>query len=114
MHPAMIARSTLAMLAASLLLGGCAVGPYPAAASTTEYPRSDDVFAGIQAGMTREEIARRLGPPDETMQFTRSRTDAWSYYYTDTWGYRAEFSVTFSGDRVVSKFSRRLDRDEIL
>ncbi|HXS51190.1 MAG TPA: outer membrane protein assembly factor BamE [Usitatibacter sp.] len=109
-----VPRRLLAALAASLALCGCASGPYPAYASTAEYPRSDDVFANIRAGMTRDEVAGRIGPPDETMQFARSRTDAWSYYYTDTWGYPSEFSVTFAGDRAVSKFSRRLDRNEIL
>lgn len=114
MRPATIARHCLAALAAVFAIAGCASGPYPAYASTAEYPRSDDVFAGIQAGMTREDIARRLGPPDETMPFPRTHTDAWSYYYTDTWGYPAEFSVTFAGDRVASTFSRRLDRHSIL
>jgi outer membrane protein assembly factor BamE (lipoprotein component of BamABCDE complex) len=103
------ARRSLAALGAALALAGCASAPYPISPLGTEYARSDDVFAAIEAGMSRQEVARRLGPPDETMRFRLSRTDAWSYYYTDAWGYPAEFSVTFADDQAVGKFSRRLD-----
>jgi hypothetical protein len=103
------ARRSLAALGAALALAGCASAPHAISARGAEYARSDDVFAAIEAGMSRQEVARRLGPPDETMRFPLSRTDAWSYYYTDTWGYPAEFSVTFADNRAVGKFSRRLD-----
>ena len=47
------------------------------------------------------------------MAFGLSHTDSWEYRYMDTWGYLAIFSVTFDRNGiVVSKFSRRLDRDK--
>lgn len=73
---------------------------------------NDDTFWRIQPGMTRDDILRLIGPPGETGHFSLSDTDAWDYRYVDTWGYLAIFSVTF--DRagiVVSKFSRRIERD---
>ncbi len=72
---------------------------------------NDDTFRQVQPGMTRDEVLRRIGPPGETMEFARSHTVAWDYRYIDTWGYRAIFSVTFDeSGRVVSKFTRRIER----
>jgi outer membrane protein assembly factor BamE (lipoprotein component of BamABCDE complex) len=96
--------SRFAALAASLLLAACAVslqprGPY----------RSDELFGRIQAGMSKEQVFGLTGPPDNRMGFSASRPDSWGYFYWDTWGYYAEFSVTFDENgRVVSKISRRL------
>jgi outer membrane protein assembly factor BamE (lipoprotein component of BamABCDE complex) len=90
----------VATLAGAALLGSCAVGP----------PRSDDQFSHIQRGMTRDDVQRLIGPPDEAMSFPLSQTQAWDYPYHDTWGYYAIFSVTFAADgRVSSTFSRRID-----
>ena len=72
----------------------------------------DDTFYGIQPGLTRDQILRMLGPPGDTMHFSRSDTTAWDYRFVDTWGYPSIFSVIF--DRkgvVVSKFTRRIDRE---
>lgn len=72
----------------------------------------DGTFSAVQPGMTREEVLRLIGPPGDTMAFTRSGHVAWDYRYTDTWGYEAIFSVTFGRDgRVVSKISQRVERD---
>ena len=72
----------------------------------------DDTFYRIQPGLTREEILRMIGPPGETMYFQRLGQTAWDYRYQDTWGYPAIFSVMFDEKGVVvSKFTRRIDRD---
>jgi hypothetical protein len=74
---------------------------------------NDDTFYRIQPGMTRDDILRLIGPPGDTMAFSRTATDAWMYRYVDTWGYIAIFSVTFDRNGiVVSKFSERIDRDK--
>lgn len=72
----------------------------------------DDNFHRIQPGMRRKEVLRLIGPPRETMAFARTRHVAWDYFYMDTWGYHAIFSVTFDADGVVvSKISQRLERE---
>ena len=73
---------------------------------------SDDVFFQIRPGMTRDEVLRLIGPPGDTMAFSRNRQYAWDYRYQDTWGYRAIFSVTFDDrDIVVGKFTQRIERE---
>lgn len=73
---------------------------------------NDDTFYQVQAGMTRDDILRLIGPPGETMAFSRLRQVAWDYRYVDTWGYQAIFSVSFDERGiVVSKFTRRIDRE---
>lgn len=74
---------------------------------------NDDTFNVIRPGMTRDEVLRMIGPPGETMAFSRQGTIAWDYRYTDTWGYLAIFSVIFDRDTwiVVSKFTQRVERD---
>jgi len=72
----------------------------------------DETFWRIQPGMTREEILHLLGPPGDSMAYALSGNDSWEWRYMDTWGYLADFSVTFNRDGiVVGKFSRRIDRD---
>jgi outer membrane protein assembly factor BamE (lipoprotein component of BamABCDE complex) len=95
-------KTLAAVLVTAILMAACAV--------PGEIPRSDDLFARIDDGMTTDDVRRLLGPPDETMRFPLSRTEAWDYRYYDTWGYMAVFSVTFSADgRAVSKISRRIN-----
>ncbi len=73
----------------------------------------DDHFFPIHPGQSQDDILRMIGPPGETMEFSRQHQVAWSYRYLDTWGYLSEFSVTFDANgRVVSKFSRRLNDDK--
>lgn len=92
-----------ALLAAALLLGGCAGAPLAPM-------RSDALFEQVTAGMTHEEVRRLIGPPDETMAFPLTHTLAWDYRYQDTWGYIAIFSVTFGADgRAIGKTSVRIN-----
>ena len=72
---------------------------------------NDGTFNAIRPGLTEQDILQMIGPPSETMHFTRSDTTAWDYRYVDTWGYLAIFSVTFDNQGlVVSKISRRIER----
>jgi outer membrane protein assembly factor BamE (lipoprotein component of BamABCDE complex) len=94
------------IFAGAALLAGCAgnslLGSGP--------PRSDEQFAHIQRGMTRDDVQRLIGPPDDTMKFPLSHNEAWDYRYQDTWGYMAVFSVTFAEDgRASSTFSQRIN-----
>jgi outer membrane protein assembly factor BamE (lipoprotein component of BamABCDE complex) len=100
-----------AAFVAASLLAGCAGGPFVPGGP----PRSDALFSRISPGMTQGDVERIIGPPDDTMSFPLSHTVAWDYLYQDTWGYTAEFSVTFDpSGRAVSKFSKRLDRHDLL
>jgi hypothetical protein len=82
-------------------LAGCAASPAL---------RSDDVFSRIHAGMTQAEVRELVGAPDNVMPFPLSRHTSWGYFYFDTWGYYAEFSVTFAPDGLaISKISRRVN-----
>lgn len=75
---------------------------------------SDDTFNRIQPGMTQDEILRMIGPPRDTERFARLAQTAWDWKYVDTWGYPSIFSVMFDDQgRVVSKFSRRLERPRL-
>jgi hypothetical protein len=74
---------------------------------------TDDTFNRIQPGMTQDEILRMIGPPRDTERFARLDQTAWDWKYTDTWGYPSIFSVMFDREgRVVSKFSRRIEREK--
>ena len=71
---------------------------------------TDDVFDRMQPGMTEKDVLATIGPPGHTMAFSLSNTHAWEYRYQDTWGYLAEFSVTFDANGVVlSKLKRRIE-----
>jgi hypothetical protein len=73
---------------------------------------TDETFHQISAGMTRDEVLSLIGPPGDAMHFSRLDQESWEYRFVDTWGYRAIFSVNFDRNGlVVSKFSRRLERD---
>ena len=70
----------------------------------------DEVFDQIRAGTTEKDVLATIGPPNRTMAFSLSNTHAWEYRYLDTWGYLAEFSVTFDASGVmVSKLKRRIE-----
>ena len=101
MTPGFLSRAVAAVvIAAAAMAASCARGPI----------RTDPMFARIEPGLTRDEVQRLLGPPDETMRFPLSNTVSWDYHYTDTWGYMAVFYVTFDADgRVVSRISRRIN-----
>jgi len=80
-----------------------------AACASVAPARSDELFAGIQRGMSEAEVLRVAGPPDNTMSFPLSKDTSWGWYYHDTWGFYAEFSVTFKDGRATSKLLRRLN-----
>jgi hypothetical protein len=72
---------------------------------------TDDTFNRIRPGLTRDDILRMIGPPGETMFFSRLNEDSWGYRYRDMGGYTAVFSVNFDANGVVvSKFTRRIER----
>ena len=89
------------ILAAALLLGGCAsLGPPP--------PSQAD-FDRVRVGMTHDETLRLLGKPTEKMKFSRNATESWDYEYWDTWGYLSAFSVIFGAQgTVVGKMTVRI------
>ncbi len=96
------------LAAAGLALAGCASGPSLLAPQGPA--RSDALFSQIQRGMTREDVVRLAGPPDQQMPFPMTHSYGWDYRYFDTWGYPADFSVTFGpDDRVASTIVRRFD-----
>lgn len=71
---------------------------------------NDDTFESIKTGLTEQDVLRMIGPPAKTMPFPGSNTHAWDYRYVDTFGYTADFSVTFDANGVVvSKVKIRID-----
>lgn len=74
---------------------------------------SDGVFNRIRPGMTRDEVLRMIGPPGDRMEFPRMQQESLEWRYMDTWHYIAFFSVNFDREGlVVSKFTRRLERND--
>jgi hypothetical protein len=72
---------------------------------------NEDHFYRIQAGMTRDQVLRMIGPPAETTNFgARTGNVAYTYRFQDGWGYTSDFSVTFGPDWIVrSKIAIRID-----
>lgn len=101
---------TIAALLLVMSVAGCAMPGY---LPLDRYVvLNDDILQEIRTGQTREEVARVIGPPVQTMHFPRLDHTAWDYRYVDTWGYPAVFSVTFDAQgRVVSKISQRIERN---
>jgi outer membrane protein assembly factor BamE (lipoprotein component of BamABCDE complex) len=100
-------KPILPFILALTMLAGCASRGTSLGGAPT---LTDERFAEVRYGMTRDETLRLLGRPDETMKFPLSRTEAWDYRYYDTWGYMASYSVTYGPEgTVVAKISRRLN-----
>jgi outer membrane protein assembly factor BamE (lipoprotein component of BamABCDE complex) len=92
-------------VAAVITLAGCATGG--AGSFST---RNDSDFAQVRQGMTRDEVLRMLGPPTETMQFARTRTDSLDYVFWDSFGYMVRFSVIMDDTgHVTSTVRARLN-----
>ena len=73
---------------------------------------NDDTIMGIVPGMTRDQILRLIGPPRDTMTFSRQREVSWEYYFVDTWGYRSYLFVNFDEAGIVrSRTTRRFEVD---
>lgn len=76
---------------------------------------TDDQTTAITRGMTSEDVIARLGEPYQRIPFPNLNAVAWDYRYTDTWGYRVEFSVMMGINGIVTnKVSRRLERPDKL
>lgn len=65
----------------------------------------------IQTGSsTQDDVSRLIGPPSRTVDFTRRNQVAWIYRFRDTWGYLADFTVSFDPRGVVAdKVTVRID-----
>lgn len=71
---------------------------------------TDAVFQEIRAGDRAEAVLRRIGPGYRKVRFENTRTTAWDYFFQDTWGYYADFSVVFNDEGIVtSKMIQRRD-----
>lgn len=98
-------------IALALALAACA----PAAPFTAYGYRSlpEDAIWRIEKGQTQQQVLEMFGAPFQTMAFERTKTSAWDYRYTDTWGYPSILSITFDADgRVLTRISQRIDRDQ--
>ena len=105
----MARAAALIAICACIVLQACVVYAPTHARGGVPY-RNDAMFASIERGMTKEQVAAITGAPDNTMPFARSGNTSWGYFYWDTFGYYVEFSVTFGPDgRVVEKTYRRVN-----
>jgi hypothetical protein len=74
----------------------------------------EENFQRIEAGMTRDEVLRLIGPPVDSMAYPNRREISWEYRFMDTWGYRALFYVNLDERGVVvSKFTRRIENERL-
>ena len=79
-------------------LGACAAFS-DFAPRTPEYER----LAQLHAGLTQDEVRNIAGKPDNVTSNSRPGGEAvWIYDYSNEWGARAEFDVTFGADGRVS------------
>src|ERR1700733_1765837 len=93
-------------VAGAMLLAGCAGLSDPGPMTLHDGAQ----LLAIQRGMTAAEVLRRLGPPNETMKFARTRTESLDYRYLDSWGYTCLYSIVIDDSgRVVNTVSARLN-----
>jgi outer membrane protein assembly factor BamE (lipoprotein component of BamABCDE complex) len=93
----------LRLLALLLLIAGCANAPV----------FHEEDFARISVGMSGEEVRSVLGAPSQTEAFPRQGQVAWTYAFTDHWGYHAFASMIFDSDgRVVGKLFTRKEPED--
>ena len=78
---------------------------------TLEQVLDEDHLMRIQTGSsTQDDVSRIIGPPSRTVDFTRRNQVAWIYRFRDTWGYFADFTVSFDPRGVVAnKATVRID-----
>jgi hypothetical protein len=71
----------------------------------------EKIFTRIQAGMTKEEVLRILGPSDPwgTNYFKARDELAWEWPYCDLWREEAYFIVLFDGTRGIVRSTMSLD-----
>lgn len=93
MYPQFLKLSLAAGVA--LALGACA----SFAAAEPEYDR----LAQVHPGLTQEEVRSVAGNPDNVTGDSRPGGSAlWIYSFTNEWGERSEFDVTFDPSGVVA------------
>ena len=66
-------------------------------------------FARIEAGMTKDEVLRILGPsfPGWTAYFKARDELAWEWRYCDAWGETARFDVLFDNSKATVRKTLR-------
>lgn len=72
-------------------------------------------FAGIQAGMTIEEVTRLIGPhyPGWTAYFKARDELALEWRYCDSWGGAARFNVLFDGTSKKARSTLSLTESQV-
>jgi outer membrane protein assembly factor BamE (lipoprotein component of BamABCDE complex) len=79
----------------ALALGACA----SFATTEPEYDR----LAQVRAGLTQDQVRSVAGKPDNVTGSSRPNVSAlWIYEYSNEWGQRSEFDVTFDARGVVA------------
>jgi outer membrane protein assembly factor BamE (lipoprotein component of BamABCDE complex) len=93
-------------LGVALTLGACESLPDVYGGSPES---ARDRVEQIHPGLTQDEVRRVAGVPGNVTG-DRSGETVWIYPFTDDWGYRSEFDVTFGANgRVTDTYSERLD-----
>ena len=98
--------ASMKSIAGAVLVAGCAGLSNPGPMTLHDGAQ----LMAIPRGMTAAEVLRRLGPPNETMKFERTRTESLDYRYLDTWGYTCLYSIVIDeSGHVASTVSARLN-----
>ena len=71
-------------------------------------------FRGVQAGMSKDQVLRALGPPvpSWTVYFKARDELAWEWRYCDPWGQLARFGVLFDGSREIVRSTMTRTEDQ--
>jgi outer membrane protein assembly factor BamE (lipoprotein component of BamABCDE complex) len=98
------------LVAAAILVSGCAVTSLPRWEADLRQPVTDDAIMRINPGMSREQVLALIGPPLDVMAFPRRSETSWEYRFVDTWGYPSYLYVNFDpAGVVVSRLTRRIE-----
>jgi len=68
---------------------------------------TDEYFAKVQPGMTRDAVRRLIGKPGQTMPFRNLQEEVWSWKYEHGPGDPWFFNVHFAPDGAVKRTSRQ-------
>lgn len=68
---------------------------------------TEETFAKVQTGMTKDELRRLLGKPTQTMRMPLKPEDVWSWAYDDVFPREMFFDVTLNQDGKVIGTGRR-------
>lgn len=73
-----------------------------------------EFFARIEAGMSKEQVLKTLGPPQPawTVYFAARDELAWEWRYCDDWNQLARFNVLFDASREVVRSTLSLREDQ--